>query len=738
MSKVLDYKTLYNMLDNLLTGVAFFEVCEDRFEVLYMNNGAYRMLGYTPEDGIRYVNNLLSLIIDEDKPKFWQAFEDVLKDDGAIDFEMRTVTAQGSLRWLQLRVNLYEKRENKAVIACVFLDATDRKFVENEMQLQSEWYQVLIENDEEFLIDYNAKTDVIVIKKPGKFGLENQNMINRWLQSMSEDAHLDVDRQLLLDRVNEALHTPISDIIELQIEIKDVTQGKQWCRIHYSSIAGVDGYVTHIVAKVTNINEKKLLLQELREKEKLDPLTGWLNAEETKKQIEHIIAFSKSNEIHALLLLDMSAFRNIYESLGNETGDYVIKEVTSKIGKTFKRLDVLGRISEDEYVIFIQNIKMVTNLTSITGRVNKATEVTFGEGRDSFTVGAQIGVSVYPYQGMEWSELLLCAERAVNTVKASGGHGYHVHNLSGILQQEMLEKDKLRSLYEENLQEDNLEDFIQRIMNENHITENLTRAALKMIVRHYGFQKIYLSIGKVGRREPWELPYENPGYKICEGNRDKWFAYLKSFEMIDREPRIVHNYDVIPEELSSYMIQNQMHTLFIQPMLMQGKINAVLVMAECTGKDWKLNRAQEKELKRIMQLMQMLVLRYEREALGLATLQAVHIADDFDSYVLAVDYDTYELCFANKKMLDVLPDLRLGECCYQTFAKQESPCEMCIMKQLDRNNVHDKFSEERFNSHLRSWLKMHASWIQNDAGSATCLINSIDISEYFMGGGINL
>ena len=736
MARNLDPKTIYEMTENMLTGVAFFEVCETRFECLYMNNGAFRMLGYAPDAGRKYVSNMLSLILEEDKPKFWQGMEDVLKDDGAIDLEMRTVTASGSLRWLQVRANLYEKTEDKAIILCVFMDATDRKFVEDEMRIQSEWYQLLLEEDGEWIFDYNAKTDVMVAKQAGRYGLEVRKIVNNYLRKMNDCLDDMPENQRFIEILEEELRSPRTDIAEMQMSLLKRRENR-WYRIHTSSIAGVDGYVTHIVGKITDIHEKKLLLEELREKEKLDPLTGWYNAEETKKQVSHALAVSRESDVHAFILVDMSDFRVIYDMLGEDTGNMVLKEVSAKIGRGFKRLDILGRTGTDEFVLFVQNIGSISNLDAVVSRVSRNTEVTFGSGADAITVSGSVGASVYPYQGSEWLELYIRAEKAVNSLKASGKKGYHIHDLSGIYTKEMQESEKFRHQDEEYDWIDKgkgLENILMQMSNENRLNENKTRAMLKLIIRHYGFHQAYLSIEKEAGGSGLEFRYSEPSYeKANEDDKMKWIEVLKRLDMLEG-PCIIHNYDPIPEELSSYMIRNRIYTLFIQPMMLQGHIGGVFMMAECTGREWRLKRSEEKDFKRILQLVQMYVIRYEREQRGINSLKELRVMDDFDSHVMAVDYDTYELCYANRKMLNALPDLQIGDYCYRTFAHQDRPCEMCIMKNLDRNEIHAKYSEERFSTQLRSWLKMHASWVQNDENSATCLLNSIDISEYFMGG----
>lgn len=735
MAKALDWKTIYEMMDNMLTGLAFIGLEEDKLEVLYMNNGGFRMLGYTPENGYRYVSNMVSLILEEDKPKFWQAIEDVLKDDGAVDLEIRTVTASGSLRWLQIRGNLYERTADRAILLCVFLDATDRKFVESELLLQSQWYQMLLETEGETLFDYNAKTDVMSVKTASEYGIESNEIVDNYMARACAPKNQTSEMKKLIDIMESALKIPRTDIIEIYTNLRP-NQPKRWYRIHTSSIAGVDGYVTHIVGKVTDIHETKLLLEEMREKDKLDALTGWLNQEEARAQIGHALEHSGESEIHAFILVDMSAFRFISENLGEEAGNRVIKEVTEKIGKGFKRSDILGRISGDEFVLFVQNLVSVSNLDAVASRVSRSTEVTFGSGEDGFTLSGSVGVSVYPYQGNDWSELYIRAEKAVNSLKASGKGGYHIYNLSGIYRQEMAENKKQLTAYDDVGTIENLEELLVQILCEKKQNENLIRTVLKLTANYYGFHKAYLSLEGVKGGPGAEFHYFVPEYAHEEGeDSHTWFSFLKRMDMLEGF-QVLHNYDPVPEELSSYMICSKIHTMVIQPMLMRGNVSGVFIMGECTGRDWRLKKSEEASLRRIMQLIQMYVLRYERQQLGLATLQDVRMLDDFDSYVMAIDHDTYELCFANRRMLEAIPDLQIGDCCYRTFARQDRPCDMCIMKSLDRNDPHAHRAEERFCTQMRSWLKAHASWLQNDAGSATCLLNCMDISEYFMGGSL--
>lgn len=60
---------------------------------------------------MKFLDKVELSIIPDDLPTYRQAIRDVLKDDGVVDTEFRTVTGSGNLRWLHARGNLYALRE---------------------------------------------------------------------------------------------------------------------------------------------------------------------------------------------------------------------------------------------------------------------------------------------------------------------------------------------------------------------------------------------------------------------------------------------------------------------------------------------------------------------------------------------------------------------------------------------------------------------------------------------------
>ena len=132
-----------SMIDNVIAGICFFEYENGKMTPFYVNEGMFRMLGYSRAQGMKLMNKVEMSIIPEDLEIYQQGIEDVLKDDGAVDVEFRTVTGSGGLRWLHVRGNLYSREGSKYIIVAIVEDITERKNVEEELQQQAERLHIL-------------------------------------------------------------------------------------------------------------------------------------------------------------------------------------------------------------------------------------------------------------------------------------------------------------------------------------------------------------------------------------------------------------------------------------------------------------------------------------------------------------------------------------------------------------------------------------------------------------------
>ncbi|WP_040724827.1 sensor domain-containing diguanylate cyclase [Thiomicrorhabdus sp. Kp2] len=136
-------------------------------------------------------------------------------------------------------------------------------------------------------------------------------------------------------------------------------------------------------------------------------------------RIEHLIAQSERSKNHfALLFIDLDDFKVINDTKGHTFGDQVLVETASRLEKTIRKSDTVGRIGGDEFVLLLENISNKNDLSSMVETIeNKLNEVFIFDDKQ-LQVSCSIGVAIYPEDGTTMDSLLTAAD--VDMYKAKG------------------------------------------------------------------------------------------------------------------------------------------------------------------------------------------------------------------------------------------------------------------------------------------------------------------------------
>lgn len=410
------------IVENILGGIGMFEVDQDgKIKSLYLNNGFYRMIGYSRSEAERYLKNIMANIIVEDRQTLLQGIADVLKDDGWVEVEFRAVTKEGGIRWYQARANLYMRNEERSIIMAILLDATERKSMDEELALQAERLNLISQVEGEHIFDYNAKTDILVVKAVRRNTQVQDAILNDFFQKKHlENVYTD-DRELLYEIMDNALKTAIRDTTEVRIQIGNADY--EWYRLVFSSIIGNEGYVTRIVGRMTNIHDSKLKELELEIKAQKDTLTDLYNkgaSELLIKQALRNMKDQKPGKLNAMFVLDLDNFKSVNDNLGHAYGDLVLHEAAKVMKDMFKGRDIVGRVGGDEFVIFMYDIEDIRNAGIIARKLCRSIKKEYPCGAKEIVVTASIGIAICDKAGMTYEELFERADKAMYVSKNSG------------------------------------------------------------------------------------------------------------------------------------------------------------------------------------------------------------------------------------------------------------------------------------------------------------------------------
>jgi diguanylate cyclase (GGDEF)-like protein len=155
-----------------------------------------------------------------------------------------------------------------------------------------------------------------------------------------------------------------------------------------------------------------------------DALTGLSNRFEFKQRLERYLAeVWRPNGKFAVLYLDLDHFKAVNDAMGHTAGDELLQEVSTRIRATVRQSDIVARLGGDEFAI-------VQGFTYVPAVVERLAQQLIASIREPFTIagkriemGASVGISLAPEDGVEADELIRKADMALYHSKMNRG-GY--------------------------------------------------------------------------------------------------------------------------------------------------------------------------------------------------------------------------------------------------------------------------------------------------------------------------
>ena len=133
-----------------------------------------------------------------------------------------------------------------------------------------------------------------------------------------------------------------------------------------------------------------------------------------------ILAAARSHGQLALLFIDLDRFQLVNDSLGHQAGDALLHAVAERLGNTLRRDDTLARLGGDEFVLLWNGLKSGPDAAVVAQRILGILARPFVIEGQTLSVGASIGISVYPADGHDSATLLKSADAAMYAAKDAG------------------------------------------------------------------------------------------------------------------------------------------------------------------------------------------------------------------------------------------------------------------------------------------------------------------------------
>ena len=180
-------------------------------------------------------------------------------------------------------------------------------------------------------------------------------------------------------------------------------------------------------AIITDISERRRAEEKLEYLASHDPLTGLANRALLRDQVERMVARRQGNDkiLFAVLIIDLDRFKEINDTLGHCQGDRVLQCISPRLQACVRRTDTVARLGGDEFSIVLDGTTPQDALL-VVEKLESSISAPLLVGDRSLSVGASIGVALYPAHGEDWDTLLQHADIAMYTAKrARNGHAVY-------------------------------------------------------------------------------------------------------------------------------------------------------------------------------------------------------------------------------------------------------------------------------------------------------------------------
>ena len=153
-----------------------------------------------------------------------------------------------------------------------------------------------------------------------------------------------------------------------------------------------------------------------------DPLTGLGNRNLFRDRLSHALDVAKRNDYAlGVLLIDMDRFKSINDSLGHHAGDETLREVARRLRRSLRKSDTAVRLGGDEFAVVLETGVSFDGAQSAAQKIIESVRRPIAHGADTVTVGASIGIAMFPEHGDDHDVLVHNADAAMYQAKRSGG-----------------------------------------------------------------------------------------------------------------------------------------------------------------------------------------------------------------------------------------------------------------------------------------------------------------------------
>lgn len=289
--------------------------------------------------------------------------------------------------------------------------------LQEELFLEKERKELISSLFEDWVYEYNIEEGIVTTigkeEKEHSLDIKKQEKIIISL----EDVHPN-DKAKLLTCCRGIAEDGKVPHAEVRVRQGDTYR---WISLATKMLYAADGTPVSVLGRLSDIDEKKKEEIRLREEASKDSLTGLLNRAAFREKAELLLEEEEKKQSHhlAVLFFDIDSFKFVNDNYGHLYGDTVLLMMAEAIREVTSEGDLLGRFGGDEFTVMLHDYKSVEHLTEQMEQLRSIFSTLCATDKETARISCSIGAARYGEDGVDLTELLSNADKALYYVKES-------------------------------------------------------------------------------------------------------------------------------------------------------------------------------------------------------------------------------------------------------------------------------------------------------------------------------
>ena len=223
------------------------------------------------------------------------------------------------------------------------------------------------------------------------------------------------------------------------------------CEWYNTPLVDAAGKVTGFVSLVQDITERLNTERTIHYMAHHDALTGLPNRRLMQDRLNQAIMAARRKQRHvAVLFLDLDRFKVVNDTLGHDTGDFILKDVARRLISCVREVDTVSREGGDEFVVILPDLERPENARVVADKILEELSRPVEIGGQEIHVTPSIGISHYPNDATDVHQLLKHADNAMYQAKDAGRNTirFFTNDLNFLLSKRLEIESRLRKAIE--------------------------------------------------------------------------------------------------------------------------------------------------------------------------------------------------------------------------------------------------------------------------------------------------